>query len=263
MSRGIQIKTPAEVEQMKDAGRIAARALRVTCEAARPGITTKELDELAEETIRGEGAVPTFLGYGGFKGCICASINEEIVHGIPSPRMKLYAGDLLTIDVGATCNDWVGDNANSVGIGGALDADGQRLIDVTRQALYAGIAHAVPGGHFGDVSAAVGAVAEAAGLGIVREYTGHGVGHVMHEDPSVPNYGTPGTGARLEVGMVFAIEPMFMLGGERVKVRHDGWCVVTVDGSRAAQVEHTIAVTADGPMILTCEDEGERWPAHI
>ena len=263
MSRTILIKTPAEIEQMKDAGRIAAKALRVTCEAARPGITTKELDELAEATIRDERAIPTFLGYGGFKGSICASINEEIVHGIPSPRMKLYAGDLLTIDVGATFNDWVGDNASSVVVGDVPDDEAQRLIDVTRQALYAGIAHAVPGNHFGDVSAAVGAVAKAAGLGIVREYTGHGVGHEMHEDPSVPNYGTPGTGALLEVGMVFAIEPMFMLGRERVKVRPDGWCVVTADGSRAAQVEHTIAVTADGPMILTCEDEAERWPEHV
>ena len=263
MSRGIRIKTPAEIEEMKVAGRIAARALRVTCAAARPGVTTKELDELAEATIREEGAVPTFLGYGGFKGSVCASINEEIVHGIPSPRLKLYAGDLLTIDVGATFNGWVGDNANSVGVGDELDAESQRLIDVTREALFAGIAQAVPGNHFGDVSAAVGAVAEAAGLGIVREYTGHGVGREMHEDPSVPNYGTPGTGALLEPGMVFAIEPMFMLGGERVKVRPDGWCVVTADGSRAAQIEHTIAVTADGPMILTCEDEADRWPAHV
>jgi methionyl aminopeptidase len=262
MLSNIRIKTPAEIEEMKAAGRIAAKALRVTCEAACPGITTKELDELANTIIREEGATPTFLGYGGFKGSICASINEEIVHGIPSPRMKLYSGDLLTIDVGATFKGWVGDNANSVGIG-QLDADGQRLIDVTREALYAGIAQAVPGNHFGDVSAAVGAVAEAAGLGIVREYTGHGVGREMHEDPNVPNYGTPGTGALLEVGMVFAIEPMFMLGGERVKVRPDGWCVVTADGSRAAQIEHTIAVTVDGPMILTCENESERWPLSV
>ncbi|MCL2324589.1 MAG: type I methionyl aminopeptidase [Actinomycetia bacterium] len=262
MRPGIRIKTPAEIEEMRGAGRVAAKALRVTCEAARPGVTTKELDELADTTIREEGAIPTFLGYGGFKGSICASINEEIVHGIPSPRLKLYAGDLLTIDVGATLAGWVGDNANSVGIG-ELDAEGQRLIDVTRKALYAGIAAAVPGNHFGDVSAAVGAVAEAAGLGIVREYTGHGVGREMHEEPNVPNYGTPGTGALLEPGMVFAIEPMFMLGGERVKVREDGWCVVTADGSRAAQIEHTIAVTADGPMILTCESESERWPAHV
>jgi methionyl aminopeptidase len=177
--------------------------------------------------------------------------------------MKLYAGDLLTIDVGATYDKWVGDNANSVIVGEALDEESQRLIEVTRRALYAGIAQAVPGNCFGDISAAIGAVATGAGLGIVREYTGHGVGHEMHEDPNIPNYGTPGTGPVLKEGMVFALEPMFMLGAERTRVRPDGWCVVTADGSRAAQIEHTIAVTSEGPMILTCENEADRWPAHV
>lgn len=237
---------------MREAGRISARALRIACEAAKPGVTTAELDAIAEKVIRSEGAVPAFLGYGGFKGTICASINEEVVHGIPSRKRKLKAGDVLTIDVGAIYKGYYGDNANTVGIG-QIDPESQRLIDITREALYAGIEQVRIGNHLNDVSAAVGAVAEREGLGIVREYVGHGIGSSMHEEPNVPNYATDALGPILKEGMVIAIEPMFALGSGSTRVLRDGWTVVTADSSRAAQIEHTVAVTADGPLILTVE----------
>lgn len=239
---------------MKEAGRISALALRVACEAAAPGVSTAELDEIAEETIRKEGAIPSFLGYGGFPGSICASVNEQVVHGIPSKRVKLREGDIVTIDVGAIFEGYNGDNANTVGVG-KIDSESQRLIDVTRSALYAGIEKAVVGNHLGDVSAAIGAVGDAAGLGIVREYVGHGIGQNMHEDPNVPNFYDPhvGIGPQLRKGMCLAIEPMFNLGGDAVRTLRDGWTVVTRDKSRSAQIEHTIAITEDGPLILTQE----------
>ncbi|MDR1413029.1 MAG: type I methionyl aminopeptidase [Actinomycetes bacterium] len=249
----ITIKTAADIEAMREAGRISARALKAACDAAEAGVSTKEIDQIAEDLIRGYGASPAFLGYGGFRGSVCASINAEVVHGVPSKSVKLYRGDLLSIDTGAIYKNWVGDNANTVVVGGdeATDDEGRRLIAVTREALYAGIEQCVPGNRLGDVCAAVGAVGQAAGLGILRDYVGHGIGHQMHEDPDIPNFGRPGTGPRLEVGMVFAIEPMLTLGGERVMRRRDGWTVVTADGSRAAHIEHTVAITADGPDILT------------
>lgn len=250
----IIVKSQSELEVMKEAGRISALALRVACEAVAPGVTTAELDEIAEETIRKEGAIPSFLGYGGFPGSICASVNEQVVHGIPSKRVKLRAGDIVTIDVGAIFEGYNGDNANTVGVG-AIDSESQRLIDVTRKALYAGIEKAVVGNHLGDVSAAIGAVGDAAGLGIVREYVGHGIGQDMHEDPNIPNYYDPhvGMGPALRKGMCLAIEPMFNLGGDAVRKLRDGWTVVTKDKSRSAQIEHTIAITEDGPLILTQE----------
>ncbi len=250
----IIIKSKSELEVMKEAGRISALALRVACEAVAPGVTTAELDELAEETIRKEGAVPSFLGYGGFPGSICASVNHEVVHGIPSKRAKLNEGDIVTIDVGAIYDGYNGDNANTVGVG-SIDSESQRLIDTTRRALYAGIEQAVIGNHLGDVSAAIGAVGDAAGLGIVREYVGHGIGQNMHEDPNIPNYFDPhvGMGPTLRAGMCLAIEPMFNLGGDDVRTLHDGWTVITRDKQRSAQIEHTIAITEDGPLILTQE----------
>lgn len=248
----IKIKTPAELEIMKEAGRISARALRLAREAAAPGMSTAELDAIAESAIREEGAIPAFKGYGGFPASICASINDEVVHGIPSKQIKLCAGDVLTIDVGAVFEGFFGDNADTFGVG-VIDEDSQRLIDTTRRGLFAGIAKCVIGNTLGDVSSAIGVCAEAERLGIVREYVGHGIGRAMHEDPNVPNYGTPGTGPALKAGMVFAIEPMFNLGGDRVRTRQDGWTVVTVDGKRSAQIEHTVAVTEAGPLILTQE----------
>lgn len=250
----IIIKSPGEIEVMKEAGRISAKALRVACEAAAPGVTTAEIDAIAEETIRKEGAVPSFLGYAGFPGSICASVNEQVVHGIPSPKKVLKEGDILTVDVGAIFDGYHGDNANTVGVG-TIDPDSQRLIDVTRRALYAGIEAARIGNHLCDVSAAIGAVADEAGLGIVREYVGHGIGRDMHEDPNVPNYydESLGQGPLLRKGMVIAIEPMLNLGGDAVRTLRDGWTVITRDKKRSAQIEHTIALTAEGPIILTQE----------
>ena len=249
----IIIKTPAEIEQMKEAAVVSARALRLACEAAQPGISTAEINDIAETVIREAGATPTFLGYGGFPASICASINSEVVHGIPGKYVKLCRGDIFSVDVGATLNGWVGDNANTVAVGGETDPQSQHLIDVTREALYAGIAQCVPGKRLGDVSAAIGTVGRAGGLGILQEYVGHGIGRAMHEDPNIPNEGKPGRGPVLRAGMVFAIEPMFTLGTDRIIKRSDGWTIVTRDGSRAAHIEHTVAITEDGPLILTQE----------
>lgn len=250
----ILIKSVAEIETMKEAGRISARALRLTCEAVRAGITTAELDAIAEEAIRSEGGIPAFLGYGGFPSSICASINEEVVHGMPSKKRVLRQGDLVTIDVGAIIDGFYGDNANTVGVG-VIDARSQLLIDTTRAGLYAGIEMCRPGNTLGDVSAAIGERAERAKLGIVREYVGHGIGRAMHEDPNIANYGTAKTGPLLRPGMVFAIEPMFNLGSDRVRVLNDGWTVVTSDRKRSAQIEHTVAITETGPIILTREPD--------
>ncbi|MCL2525602.1 MAG: type I methionyl aminopeptidase [Coriobacteriia bacterium] len=252
MRQNIVIKSPKEIEQMRLAGAIAARALRCTREAVEPGISTLELDDIAEAVIREAGATPTFLGYSGFPASICASINSEVVHGIPSKKVKLCRGDIFTIDVGATFKGWIGDNADTVPVG-ETDQRSQELIDVTRKALYAGIEQCVPGKRLGDVSHAIGSVGRAAGMGIIQKYVGHGVGRAMHEDPNIPNEGKAGKGPVLQVGMVLALEPMFTLGTDDVVTRNDGWTVVTTDGSRAAQIEHTVAVTEDGPLILTQE----------
>jgi len=235
---------------MREAGRISALALHAAGSAVKPGATTAELDEIAEQTIRDNGAIPAFKGYGGFPSSICASINEELVHGLPTPHRVLQEGDILTIDVGAIYKGYVGDNADTFAVG-QIDAESQRLIDVTREGLYAGIEKCVDGYRLGDVSAAIGAVAKRAELGIVREYVGHGIGAKMHEEPSIPNWGARGTGPRLKAGMVLALEPMFTLGDWRVEVLSDGWTVSTRDGSRCAQIEHTVAITKRGPEILT------------
>ena len=252
--QNIIIKTPAQIEQMAEAGAIAARALHFACEAVEPGISTLEVNDVAESVIRDAGAIPTFLGHRvgkeRFPASICASINSEVVHGIPSKSVKLCFGDIIAIDVGATYKEWIGDTANTVAVG-EVDQQSQHLIDVTRKALYAGIDQCVPGNRLGDVSAAIGKVGRSAGFGVVRGLGGHGVGKSLHEEPTVSNEGAAGKGPVLKAGMVFAIEPMFTLGGDRVVERDDKWTIVTSDGSRSAQIEHTVAVTEDGPRILT------------
>lgn len=246
----IVLKTTSELACLREAGAIAAGALKVAGEAVEPGISTWEIDQLAREFIRKAGATPTFLGYGGFPAAACISINDEIIHGIPSKKRILREGDIVSIDLGATYRGYVGDNAATYAVG-KVSPQAQRLMDTTRESLYEGIARAVPGGRLGDIGHAVQQYCEERGYGVVREYTGHGVGTEMHEDPSVPNYGTPGRGVRLLPGMVIAIEPMINEGTHAIRNMPDGWTVKTRDGKLSAHFEHTVAITADGPKILT------------
>ncbi len=249
---GVKIKTPAQIEAMKEAGRLSAKALNAVGALIRPGISTLELDAYAEELIRSEGGIPAFKGYGGFPGTICASINEMVVHGIPSKDVILKEGDIVSIDTGATVNKWVGDNAATFAVG-EIDNRVQRLLEVTEASMWAGIEQAVPGNHLGDIGHAIQGVAEEAHLGVVRDYTGHGIGRRMHEPPSVYNYGSAGAGLLLEEGMVLAIEPMLTMGTFKVRTLKDGWGVVTCDRKPAAHFERTVAITADGPVVLTKE----------
>ena len=251
----IHIKTEAEIEQMGAAGSLAKQALRLAGSLVRPGVSTKELDQAVELFIRERGARPTFKGYGGFPGSICTSINEQIVHGIPSPTVTLSEGDIISVDVGATYGGWVGDNAWTFYVG-TVSATVQGLCEVARDCLKAGIEQAVPGNHLGDIGHAVQSLAEKNGYGVVREYVGHGVGHVMHEDPNVPNYGKRGRGVKLQVGMVLAIEPMITLGAYDNHTLPNGWTVVTDNDMPAAHFENTIAITEDGPQILTADELG-------
>lgn len=236
---------------MQEAGRITALALRVVGAAVRPGITTAELDRVAEEAIRAEGARPAFKGYQGFPATLCTSVNEQVVHGIPANRV-LHEGEILSVDCGAIVDGYYGDSAMTFPVGVVSD-EARRLMDVTKASLEAGIARCIPGMRLYDISAAVQAVAERAGYGVVREYVGHGIGRAMHEDPQVPNYGKAGTGPTLKPGMVLAIEPMINAGGPEVRSLDDGWTVVTADGSMSAHFEHTVAVTERGPLVLTIE----------
>lgn len=236
---------------MREAGRITAVALRRVGEAVAPGVTTGELDRLAEAVIRDAGATPAFKGYHGFPATLCTSVDGEVVHGIPGTRV-LREGEILSVDCGAIVDGYYGDSAMTFAVGPVL-AEARRLLDVTRAALDAGIAQCLPGMRLHDISAAVQGVAEGAGFSVVREYVGHGIGRSMHEDPQVPNYGQAGTGPTLKPGMVLAIEPMVNVGGAAVRALDDGWTVVTEDGSLSAHFEHTVAVTAEGPMILTLE----------
>lgn len=251
-------KSMAEIEAMKEAGRLSAKVLRLVGEAVKPGVTTLELDELAESIIRAEGGIPAFKGYGGFPGSICASVNEQIVHGIPSASVVLKAGDILSVDTGAIVDGWVGDNAWTYAVG-AISPEKKRLLEVTEKSMWAGLEAARPGNRLGDIGHAVQSVAEAAGYGVVREYVGHGIGRDMHEDPNVPNYGHRHTGTKLEVGMVLAIEPMVNMGTHKTRQMPDGWLVCTRDGKPSAHFEKTVAITPDGPLILTTE-EGHRRP---
>lgn len=251
-------KSKADIEAMKEAGRVSAKVLREVGACIRPGVSTLELDELAESIIRAEGGIPAFKGYGGFPGSICASVNDQIVHGIPSARIILKEGDIISIDTGATVEGWVGDNAWTYAVG-AISPANQRLLDVTEQCMWAGLDAARPGNRLGDIGYAVQRIAEAAGFGVVREYVGHGIGRDMHEDPNVPNFGRSGTGVKLESGMVLAIEPMINRGTHKTKQMSDGWLVCTRDGRPSAHFEKTVAITDDGPVVLTTE-EGHKRP---
>lgn len=244
-------KSAAELDIMREAGRITARALRVVASAVRPGVTTAELDALAEQTIREAGAAPAFKGYHGFPATLCTSVNEQVVHGIPASRV-LREGEILSVDCGAIVDGYYGDSAMTFPVGEVSD-EAKRLMDATRASLEAGIARCVPGMRLYDVSAAVQGVAEHAGFSVVREYVGHGIGRSMHEDPQVPNYGKAGTGPTLKPGMVLAIEPMINAGRADVRSLDDGWTVVTADGSLSAHFEHTVAITESGPQVLTLE----------
>lgn len=246
----VTIKRPEEIARMRHAGIILARILEVLHGELREGISTAALDAIAERLIREAGAVPSFKGYHGFPASICASINDEVVHGIPSAKRVLRSGDVVSIDIGCIWEGWHADCARTWTIG-PVPQPVQQLIDETRRGMEAGIAVALPGNRLGDVGAAIEAVAREHGYGVVRPFVGHGIGTAMHEEPQVPNYGRPGTGMRIEAGMCFAIEPMFNLGGDAVEVLDDDWTVVTRDGALSAHFENTIVVTADGPVVLT------------
>lgn len=248
----VELKTRAEIERMKTAGRIAGLTLKEVARHLKPGVTTKDLDRIAEKFIRSQGATPTFIGYRGYPASLCVSINEEVVHGIPGNRV-IKAGDVVSVDVAATMDGFVGDTAVTLAVGD-VGAKAEKLIRVTDACLQAGIEAMQIGARLGDVAYAVQSVAEKENFGVVRDFVGHGIGRAMHEEPAVPNYGQKGTGLRLEPGLVIAIEPMITLGSWEVDVLSDGWTVVTRDGSLAAHFEHTIALTEDGPVILTKGD---------
>jgi methionyl aminopeptidase len=269
--QAIQIKTPGQFAIMREAGLVVARTLETVAGAARPGVTTAELDALAEREIRAAGATPSFLGYHGYPATICTSVNDEIVHGIPSPARRLNEGDIISIDCGAIVGGWHGDAAVTVGVG-TISAEHAELLRACEAALWQGLAQARAGGRLGDISHAVETSIERAGpYGIVEEYAGHGIGTAMHMDPPVPNYGRPGRGPRLRAGLALAVEPMVTLGSPETVLLDDGWTVITADGSWAAHFEHTVAITADGPWVLTAEDGGrsrlgdtkERDPASV
>ncbi len=247
----ITLKTEAEIQRIARACEIVADVLDRIGELIRPGVSTAELDAWAEEFIRSfEGARPAFKGLYGFPATLCTSINHEVVHGIPSPRRVLREGDVVSVDVGVCYEGYYGDGAVTFCVG-EVDEEVKRLLEVTRRALQAGIQAAQPGAHVGDISAAIERVGIEAGCGVPRELTGHGIGSRPHEDPQVPNYGRPGQGVRLEPGLVLAIEPMFNLGTREIETLGDDWTVVTADGKVSAHFEHTVAIGADGPRVLT------------
>lgn len=248
----IILKSPEEIEKMRRAGRIVASTRRLVLAAVRPGITTGELDAIAEEHIRSKDAVPSFKGYRGFPRSICASVNEELVHGIPGDRI-LRDGDLLSLDFGAIWEGYHGDSAVSVFVGEPASDEAEKLVRITEEALEAGISQVREGARLSDIGNAVQQVVEGAGFGVVREYVGHGIGQNLHEDPPIPNYGSPGRGPELRPGMALAIEPMVTLGGWETRVLDDDWTVVTEDGSLCAHFEHTLAITDRGAEILTSD----------
>jgi methionyl aminopeptidase len=252
----IQIKTVDEIALMREAGLVVARALARMRDAVAAGVSTGDLDAIAEQSIRGDGAVPSFKGYRGFPATICASINAEVVHGIPSRRRKLRDGDIISIDCGAIVDGWHGDSAITVPVG-EVRPDLTELMRVTEASMWAGFSAALAGGRLTDISAAVERSVRAAGsYGIVDHYGGHGIGTEMHQEPHVLNYGRPGRGPKLVPGLALAIEPMVTLGEPGTREMDDGWTVVTLDGSYAAHFEHTVAITEDGPWVLTAEDGG-------
>ena len=249
----VTIKTARELSKMKDACRISAEALRVAGEAVKPGVTTYEIDTIVRNYIEKQGATPSFLGYGGFPASACISVNNVVIHGIPSKKCVLREGDIVSVDVGAYYEGFHGDNAYTFPCGG-VSAKAQALLDATREGLNMGIAQALVGNRIGDIGSAVQKYVEARSYSVVRDFVGHGVGAKLHEDPSVPNYGTPGRGVRLIPGMTIAIEPMITQGTYEVEVLDDEWTTVTKDGKLAAHFEHTIAITPDGPKIMTLID---------
>ena len=249
----IVLKTGRELNIMKEACRISAGALQTAGKAVEPGVTTAELDKLAEDYIRSQGGVPNFKNYEGYPATACISINNEVIHGIPSAKRKLRAGDIVSIDLGAKFDGYHGDNAATFACGD-ISEEAKRLMDATRESLYEGIKHACAGGRIGDISASVQSYVEANGYSVVRNYVGHGIGTSLHEAPEVPNFGVSGRGVRLVPGMTLAIEPMVNAGSYDVKVMPDGWTVLTSDGSLSAHFEHTVAITVDGPVIMTVAD---------
>jgi len=250
----IVYKSPPEVERMRRAGRIVAGTIDRVLAAVAPGKTTADLDRVAEDYIRDQDATPSFLGYRGFPASICTSLNDEIVHGIPSPKRVLKEGDLLSLDFGAVWEGFHADSAVTVFVGAPPSAEAEELVRVTEESLEAGISQIRPGGRLSDISHAVEQVVLGAGFEVVREYVGHGVGRNLHEDPQIPNYGPPGRGPQLRAGLVIAVEPMVNSGGWETRVLADDWTVVTADGSLSAHFEHTIAVTEDGHLVLTARD---------
>lgn len=250
----IEIKSEAQIQLMRKAGVVVAETLQIVSEAVRPGITTAELDDIAHDAIRARGATPSFLGYHGFPAVICTSVNEEVVHGIPGERI-LHAGDLISVDCGAIIEGWHGDAAISIRVG-ELAPEIATLSSVTKQSLWEGIAQARAGNRLSDIGHAVEQIIRANGdYGIVQEYVGHGIGSQMHMHPPVPNFGAPGRGPTLQVGMALAIEPMATMGSPEVGVLQDAWTVVTDDGLWASHWEHTVAITPTGPWVLTALDE--------
>lgn len=249
----IVLKTSRELKFMREAGRISANALKLAGSMVEPGVSTLEIDHALRRYIEEQGAKPTFLGYGGFPASACISVNEVVIHGIPHKGKILKQGDIVSVDVGATYEGFVGDNAWTYPCG-EVSPEAQALMDATRESLFEGIKAAKAGNRIGDIGNAVQQYAEARGYSVVRDFVGHGVGAKMHEDPSVPNYGTPGRGVRLLPGMTIAIEPMINQGVKEVKTLADGWTTVTADGKLAAHFEHSIAITQEGPVILTLPD---------
>ena len=245
----VYLRDPSEIDRIREAAQVVGRTLKMLREHVRPGITTAELDRIAEAYIRSQGAEPAFKGYRGFPASICPSVNEQVVHAIPGGA-KLKEGDIISIDVGVRKNCYYGDAATTYPVG-AIDDEARKLLEVTRDSLAAGIAQARPGNRVGDIGHAVQAVAEANGFSVVRTLVGHGIGREMHEEPQVPNYGPPARGPRLLAGQVIAIEPMVNIGGPDVVTSKDGWTVVTRDGLRSAHFEHTVAIGPDGPEILS------------
>ncbi|WP_122790614.1 type I methionyl aminopeptidase [Intestinibacillus sp. Marseille-P6563] len=249
----IQIKTEKELELMRIAGRITALARKAAADAVAPGVTTEDIDRAVRKTIESHGAKPSFLGYAGFPGSACVSINDEVIHGIPSPKRVIHEGDIVKVDVGAYIHGFHGDCACTVACG-EVSEEAKRLIEVTRQSFYEGIKFARVGNRVSDISSAVQAYVEAHGFSVVRDFVGHGVGAELHESPEVPNFGRPGHGIRLEPGMTLAIEPMVNVGVYGVKVLADGWTVKTRDGKLSAHYENTVAITDGEPEILTAID---------
>lgn len=257
----INLRSPREIDAIAEGGAIIGALFDEVAERMEPGLTTGDLDAFCERFIRShDGAVPAFKGLYGFPGSVCISVNEEIVHGIPDPRRALEAGDIVSVDMGVKLNGWYTDSARTFAVG-EVDAESRRLLDVTSRALDAAVAAAVPGSHVGDLGAAVMRVVDGTGMGIIRDLVGHGVGRELHEEPQIPNVGRAGYGPLLRAGMVLAIEPMISLGSDRIRTLEDEWTVVTVDGSRSAHFEHTVAVTDDGPRVLTLAPEGARKTA--